>query len=112
VHAAAPPGFVLPSRNIGCVYGGSLRCDIRSGLKPAPSARCELDWTGIYMERRGRPRPQCAGDTVLGSRLPVLHYGAAWHRKGVTCRSRRIGLRCTNAAGHGFELSRDRWRLF
>ncbi|MDP8911577.1 MAG: hypothetical protein M3M94_05875 [Actinomycetota bacterium] len=56
--------------------------------------------------------PVCAGDTVLGARLPVLRYGRTWSRGGFTCRSRRAGVRCTNRSGRGFLLARERWRLF
>ena len=112
--------FQTPSRNIACLYsspltGGGpalLRCDIRSGLKPEPQRACELDWTGLTVQRRGRSEPVCAGDTVLGARVPVLRYGRTWSRGGFTCRSRRTGLRCTNRSGRGFVLARERWRLF
>jgi hypothetical protein len=107
--------FRMPSGNIGCAFvarGASLRCDILSGLRPEPRGRCELDWTGLNVAATGRARPTCAGDTAVDRRAPVLRYGRSWRRGGVTCLSRTIGLRCRNRAGHGFFLSRERWRLF
>ena len=111
--------FQLPSRNIACGYlpadariKASIRCDILSGLRPRPSRRCELDWTGLTMLVTGRAFPQCAGDTVYKRGAPVLRYGRTWRRNGITCLSRTIGLRCTNRSGHGFFLARGSWRLF
>jgi hypothetical protein len=107
--------FRMPSGNIGCAYaarGATLRCDILSGLRPEPRGRCELDWTGLTVAATGRARPQCAGDTAVDLRSPVLRYGRTWRRGGITCRSATTGLRCSNRAGHGFFLSRARWRLF
>ena len=107
--------FRLPSGNIGCTYeraSATLRCDILSGLRPEPARRCELDWTGLTLSAVGRARPQCAGDTAFDRRAPLLRYGSAWRRGRITCRSARDGLRCANRLGHGFFLSRQRWRVF
>jgi hypothetical protein len=105
--------FQMPSKNIGCGYLSGfgpvvLRCDIRSGLKPEPRGRCELDWTGISMGA-GAARPTCAGDTVFAPSAPVLAYGSVWKRGAFTCLSSRIGLSCANRAGYGFFLSKERW---
>ena len=114
---AGPPfeTFRMPSGNIGCTYQrtpAALRCDILSGLRPEPRRRCELDWTGITLTATGGARAQCAGDTAYDNRAPVLRYGHAWRRGAITCRSARDGLRCVNRRGHGFFLSRQRWRVY
>ena len=112
-NAGSIASFRTPSRNIACaLYANVLRCDVLSGLRPPPRARCELDWTGVSLGIRGRARPTCAGDTVYDRRAPVLRYGESWRRRGFSCASRRTGLRCANAAGRGFELARERWRVF
>lgn len=108
--------FRTPSGNIGCVYasglgsGASLRCDIRSGLKPRPPrpSRCvDLDWGDSYeLSRTGRAVVTCHGDTAILPNARVLRYGASWARGGFSCSSRVSGLRCRNASGHGFFLSR------
>ena len=108
--------FRTPTSNIGCVYssepGGTgpyLRCDILSGLKPKPSRPkgCSLDWTfGFQMNRTGRARTVCAGDTAVNTHAKVLRYGHKWSAGGFSCTSRRTGLRCRNRSGHGFALSR------
>jgi hypothetical protein len=113
----AAEGLQMPSRNIGCVFSRVpryVRCDIRSGLKPAPPRPrgCDLDWAyGLEMTPLSRPKTFCAGDTAL-AQGPVLAYGAMLHIEGFTCLSRRAGLRCTNRGRHGFFLSRNRWRVF
>ena len=67
--AAGVVSFRMPSRNIECaeVTGprATLRCDIRSGVKPLPPkpATCELDWgAGYVMGRRGRAHVSCVSD--------------------------------------------------
>ena len=111
--SAAGATFRMPSGNIGCgQFAGSLRCDILSGLRPRPTGGCELDWTGLSLEARGRARPTCAGDTVYDPRAPVLLYGRTWRRGGITCFARRTGLRCSNRTRRGFVLARERWRTF
>jgi hypothetical protein len=110
--------FRTPSGNIGCIYNSSpqsLRCDIRTGLKPRPTrpASCDLDWgDSVSLGRTGRTKLVCHGDTVFGSDGRVMRYGTTWKRGPFTCTSRTIGLTCRNAAAHGFFLSRQRWRRF
>lgn len=111
------PKFRTPSGNIICAYyNRSLRCDIRSGLKPKPSRpRGCPSYTdfgqGLDLGAR-RAGVVCAGDTLLGEVAPALAYGRAWSRGPITCRSRITGLTCKNTVGHGFFLSRESWRLF
>ena len=109
--------FRTPSGNIGCYYvsnrnlSGTLRCDIRSGLKPAPAKpkSCTLDWGDSYeLSQTGRARLTCHGDTAIDPTSRVLEYGTRWSRGGFTCTSRKAGLRCSNRSGHGFFLSRSR----
>jgi hypothetical protein len=110
--------FRTPSGNIGCVYASglgspaSLRCDIRSGLKPKPSRPrgcVDLDWGDSYeLSRTGRAIVTCHGDTAILQNARVLRYGSSWSRAGFVCTSRIAGLRCRNTSGHGFFLSRRR----
>ena len=108
--------FRTPSSNIGCLYssepgsgGPYLRCDILSGLKPAPKRPkgCTLDWKyGYRIRPTGRALTVCAGDTAVNRRAKIVPYGAKWSRGGFTCLSRKAGLRCHNRSGHGFFLSK------
>ena len=105
-----------PSNNIVCAYfyGADpirLRCDVRSGLRPLPPrpAGCEFDWgVGYTLRARGRASVTCASDSVGSLYARVLRYGTTWRGGPLTCTSRRTGLRCRNASGHGFFLSRAR----
>jgi uncharacterized protein DUF6636 len=113
---AAVYAFRMPSSNIGCIYdsgpkvgGPDLRCDILSGLKPAPAKPrgCTLDWKyGYRIFATGKARTVCAGDTAVDRHAKAVAYGHRWHMGVFTCLSRRIGLRCTNRSRHGFFLSR------
>ena len=113
--------FRMPSGNVGCMYAkfagqpAFLRCDILSGIKPLPPKprACELDWgTAIGLNRTGRARLMCVGDTAYDPRARVLAYGTTWRRNGFTCTSRTTGLRCSNLSGRGFKLSRQRSTRF
>jgi hypothetical protein len=115
------PSFRMPSRNIACAYiadrtygGPMLRCDLLSGLRPTPRARCRYEgsWSAVTMKPRSRAHPICISDTVYDNRSPILAYGRTWRRGGFTCTSRRAGLTCRNLRGHGLFLSRRSWRVF
>lgn len=102
-----------PSHNIGCAYSTSpanLRCDILSGLRPAPKRPpgCDNDWTfGYQVGPTGRARKVCAGDSVYSPSARVIRYGTTWRGGPFSCKSSTKGLRCRNRSGHGFFLSRQ-----
>lgn len=116
VVASAQEGFQLSSGNVFCeVEENALRCDLvdYSFAKPAQPAGCETDWGHAYsIGARGGTRVLCAGDTVMNRGARRLNYGQRWDGVGVTCHAERTGLRCINAEGHGFELSRRRLNLY
>jgi len=123
------PGFFkTPSGNIVCYHSpgpkdmprASVACGIKSGLKPAPPrGKCE---EGGYADDRvtllatGRVEvPSCAGDpgALTGETVArVLAYGQTRSGGGIRCTSAATGLTCRNTSGHGFFLSRERWRAF
>jgi hypothetical protein len=122
--------FKTPSGNIVCAYSKApsrplVECMIKTGLKPKPpyTAACKaagLDWNAnrVSIGASGRAHPTaCAGDAgaFFGPRYehaPALAYGRAWRRDGLRCNSELDGLTCRNKRGHGFFLSRARWRSF
>ena len=107
--------FKTPSGTIGCDAGPTLRCDIRSGLRPTPPrpASCKLDWGfGYAMGSTGNSHVVCASDSAIDRTARVLRYGTSWSRGGLRCRSQPAGLRCTNRSRHGFFLSRARSQRF
>ena len=114
--ASAATFFKSPSGNIGCVISKSVaRCDIRAkAWEPPPRpASCPVDWAnGLVVNRRGRGRFTCAGDTVFGGQR-VLTYGTSIRRGRFQCTSRRNGMRCVNLRNdHGFKLARRAARWF
>jgi hypothetical protein len=121
--------FKSPSRNIVCVYNtrgapAAIECGIRTGLKPMPPYTAECRRLGLdhnadrigLTAGGGRPRPRsCSGDAgpfVGAEAAPVLGYGKTWSGRGLSCRSALSGMTCRNRRGHGFFLSRTRWRTF
>lgn len=123
VRASIVVQFRTPTGNIGCAYSAGLagaeaptvRCDIRSRLRPEPKppASCRLDYgDSIQVARTGRAVLVCHGDTAIDPRSRVIAYGHLFRRGGIGCVSRATGLTCSNATGHGFFLSRQSWRIF
>ena len=115
--------FRTPSGNIGCVFSSgldgaeapSVRCDVRSRLRPEPKrpSSCPLDYgDSVQIGRSGHATLVCHGDTAIDPHARVLAYGHQFRRSGITCVSRSVGLTCTNERGHGYFLSRQSWRLF
>jgi hypothetical protein len=120
--------FKTPSGNIVCFHSPGpadmprvfLGCGIKSGLKPPPPRRpCrEGGYAGDRVELLATGRvhvPPCAGDpgALVGERSArVLGYGKTWSGGGIRCTSAVAGLTCRNRSGHGFFLSRERWRAF
>jgi hypothetical protein len=126
--APAYGAFKTPSGNIVCGWsiGGarpasaSIECGIKSGLKPSPPrVHCtagDPNDKRISLTAAGRAIPvTCAGDPgpfVVEAKATVLRYGKTWADGGISCTSATNGLTCRNRAGHGFFLSRERWRSF
>jgi hypothetical protein len=112
--------FRTPSGHIACMYQhysgdpARLRCDVDDVAHPAHRPKsCDLDYGSAFgLTRTGAAQRLCVGDTVDDPKAKVLNYGKTKHYGPFTCTSRTSGLRCTTAAGHGFDLSRARQRLF
>ncbi|PWS37460.1 hypothetical protein DFH01_11545 [Falsiroseomonas bella] len=93
----------------------TLRCDVldRSYPTPAEAAGCSPAWEGrLALRPEGAVALPCSGAAVRNDEAFVLGYGARWIVPGISCESEEAGLRCTNAAGHGFQASRSKLDLF
>jgi hypothetical protein len=109
--------FSSPSGNIGCVLEStSARCDVRqhiytTGLKPDS---CKLDWgDSLEVSNQGLVDWVCHGDTVVQPGAAVLPYGKSSRQGAITCDSADTGITCTQRpSGHGFLISRERYRIF
>jgi hypothetical protein len=127
--AARLPGVKTPSHNISCFYvperpttHGNLLCTIRrAAYTGALQARCiapptGLDWHGFSLSDTKKAQVLCAAGLMYDGRdtptFVTLAYGRTWRHRGFTCTSRRTGLTCTSAAGHGLFLSRESWRVW
>jgi hypothetical protein len=53
-----------------------------------------------------------AGPLAFEQVARVLAYGRTLRVGGIRCTSAVTGLTCRNRSGHGFFLSRERWRKF
>jgi hypothetical protein len=111
--------FATPSGHIACMYQHmsgdkpSLRCDVDNVAHPVKRPKaCDLDYGSAFgLGTTGRAQRLCVGDTVRDPKAKVLAYGKTKHYGPFTCTSRTTGLRCTKGK-HGFELSRQRQKLF
>ncbi len=112
--------FQSPSGNIACYMEGGegfARCDIgqmTAQSHPNRPADCELDYGNAFGigANDARGAALCYGDTVAMPDLPVLSYGEAATLAGISCTSAKTGMRCVNAAGHGFDISKGKQSLF
>ena len=129
VGGAATNGFFkTPSSNILCSYANStgaasVGCVVKSGLKPPPPRRGPECSPGLVVGLGATGRVHTEGSECPGEDAPetpyvgadvarVLGYGKTWSGGGIHCTSAVTGLTCRNRRGHGFFLSRDKWRAF
>jgi hypothetical protein len=92
------------------------RCDIQQrAWSPTPKpANCDLDWgSALRVETTSPGNFACAGDTVFDPAAAVLGYGQRTRQGSFVCDSAEAGVTCTNeGTGHGFFVSRERYRFF
>jgi hypothetical protein len=112
--------FQSPSGNIAYLIDGTagfVRCDMGEMTvqsHPNRPADCDLDYGHAFGigAHDARGEALCYGDTLVIPDLPVLDYGEAVSLGGLSCTSAKTGMRCVNAAGHGFDISKAAQRLF
>jgi hypothetical protein len=116
--------FETPSTNIKCLAAGGsyagVACDILSGLTaPTPSGSdCPAgfgDVDGFGIRSTGPVTLSCHTDVPVNwtdRHQLVLAYGRVWRGFGAWCISQQSGIVCLNGDGHGFFLSRQRWKTF
>ena len=111
--------FQTPSGNIRCGMfrtsgKWSMRCDIydHSWVAPPRPTPCDFGDYGssVGMSRKGSPRFLCVSDAMDGG--STLTYGKSLQYGPFFCRSRPKGLKCFNAGGRGWFLSRQSYDLF
>ena len=114
--------FHTPSGNITCVASGDratgknlgLRCDVTSHTWKAPKQTRPCDagdyGSSLGLTRRGKARFICVSDAPPHSQR--LAYGKLWKFGPILCRVKISGLRCANAAKHGWFLSKASYKRF
>lgn len=111
--------FQTPSGNIRCGMfkssgKWSMRCDIYDHDWVAPPRPTPCDFgdygSSVGMSRKGPSRFLCVSDAMDGG--STLTYGTSIQYGPFFCRSRPKGLKCFNANGRGWFLSRESYSLF
>ena len=110
-------GFQTPNGNVGCYMDNqSVRCDIRKHewQAPPPPADCQFDYGyGVFVARKDPARFVCASDTTLDPDHDLLRRGEKLNTGRFRCKNKDGAVRCANRRnGHGFEISKQRVRLF
>ena len=119
------PAFLSPSKNIECgrVPAGdsgqpAIACQIfqRTFRNPScPSRRNQAPSSlVVYLASKQRPNAvPCVSDVVVPDRPRSSAYGDLFaFEAGTHCTVARANVRCANAAGHGFTLSRSALKTF
>jgi hypothetical protein len=114
--------FVTPSGNIRCLGEGDtatgkdfgMRCDITHHTWKAPkrSKPCtEGDYgSSLGMTKRSGAKFICVSDAIGPVRK--VKYGTIFRFGPFRCSIKAVGVRCSNAARHGWFVSRQRVRRF
>ena len=114
--------FITPSGNIRCAGTGdikagkdlALRCDVQSHTWKAPKQLkpcIEGDYGSTFgLTKRGKARFVCVSDAIDPTKK--LAYGRLWKFGPFSCRVRVTGLRCRNAANHGWFVSKTSYKRF
>jgi hypothetical protein len=102
---------------------------------PGTGAQLNGDYPGLQCSAEGIPKPkQGFGDPfvklgqgqagramlvdesqdelISDANFVTLAPGSTWRRYGITCTLSESSVRCTNSAGHGFEISTGHLSLF
>jgi hypothetical protein len=101
-------GFMTPSQNIACNSGPRSERTLSCAVFSESTTKGQKVWE---LRESGRPTAAVVMGN-MGTDIPTLDYGRAWKRGHLSCVSRSTGLTCQNREGHGFELSRERQRVF
>ena len=107
------PSGIVPGAIATGDYAG-MCCDMAqlTASFSQPPADCALDWGSSFavgLESR-KGYLACVSDPVASDLGVELGYGQAIRLGGLTRRSEKSGIRCSNPAGHGFSISKAKQR--
>ena len=116
--------FKTPGGAVQCVLTAedhsraSVLCiaRLRPGVPSFPILRCDAGdpGLGLALSARGRATGICLSENPIAPPVRLFRYGHTIRHGGISCRvvSKRVGVRCVNAVGHGFTMSPFGWRRF
>lgn len=111
--ASAQHAFQLPAGNIHCrMSDGELLCHAAGPVRDSGARIRDCLQDSASLRARGQAMLICDGDNIANDTAAALHAGQSWHQPGLACTAAPAGLRCVNADGRGFEMSRARVRVF
>lgn len=91
-----------------------MRCDMAqlTASFSQPPADCALDWGSSFAVGLGSRKGEHAfgSDPVAADLRGGVGLSARHSLAGLTCRSEKSGIRCSNPAGHGFSISKAKQR--
>lgn len=103
--------FVLPSRNIECIFipeGGTTVYKSKDGGAELSCDRAQSSYVRIQLGAKGAAQIiRKVGDPSCCGAANVLDYGKSWAMGPFTCQASEKSLSCRRADGKGFELSRS-----
>jgi hypothetical protein len=106
------------NEDVACIVNTEFaRCDVtRPKWSPPPKpADCDGDWgTGaVSVNDKGSVEHGCVTDSARGTDSLVLAEGRGIEVGQFVCDATASGMKCTDTkSGHGFEVSRARYRFF
>lgn len=117
LSAKSLTGITSPSGRIACLLTddpAAVRCDVQGAhWNVQTPAHCQLAYGDSAEVGADRANLSCHGDTVFGVPGAItVPYGHSVRYLDIVCVSRSTGITCSNAAGHGFMVSREAYRLF
>lgn len=117
LSARSLTGITSPSGHIACLLTddpAAVRCDVQGAhWNVRTPVNCQLAYGDSAEVGAGRANLSCHGDTVFGIPGAVtVPYGHSARYHDIVCASASNGITCSNAAGHGFMVSREAYGLF
>ncbi|GAA2686759.1 DUF6636 domain-containing protein [Actinoplanes palleronii] len=111
-------GFYTPSRRIVCLMtaeANAVRCDVNHDWElPAAPESCHVDWgNGVSMGNGKKAQLTCAGDSLQNESFEVVPYQTVIKSNDLKCTVTDAGVTCLDlSSGHGFTVSRAKYKLF
>lgn len=112
--AAEVPGSEFDPGTSGQLNGNypGLQCSAEGIPKPKHGIGDPFVQLGQGRVGRAMLVDESQDDLISDANFVTLAPGSTWKRYGIACTLSESSVRCTNGAGHGFEISTGHLRLF